>query len=964
MTPALTERAADARPPATVERAVVAEIRRDDSAPSVVDEARLPIESKAAGAPVTAELLAELATKVTGLTVGLTAALAQGLVTSGGNPPAPPRAPQPETPAKTGDGAPGSKASKKRRGKGANHRVAAVAAAVTAPISLAAPGGAAEPRAGDAEIVFQVYDEVPEPLVAAVELETQGFRLLSSLTKGETTCLLTPGRDPRWFPLRRKAGRVYLDCKIVGQGRLEVVGPGRRGPDTVSLMLDTGANVSCCSTRVANGGWLERTAEGGITATAANGGALVPHGTARASLRFTTGSDGTSLQCAQGWAELMVKTLYGSGEPGAPSTLALVSDANAEKQNAWNRTGVAKVALVSSRPSAVGADPLVGADPKTAGSKQGRFAFLTTAKQVAEHVGIRDKPTLRRLHTIAAGVRPLKDRDDDVIIDPGWLRASMTRRAVPSKSVGHHGVTSAAVKRGTRWYIDITKQFTLSVLGNTFAVVAVESTSGYLWAQAIPSKSADDVFGALDSLCRKVPELVPPDDNGAVRLLEVYADSDTVWTATAGGDDRDNAPAREFRRRTGVVIRRSPPHTPERSRIEAHIGVLGHQLLYNMQQAHLSDKLWDLTFEASVHQINARPETRSRDESRQLRTRFELLRQRLPDLSAHIGRVGQGGFLKVFGAGASHGGDKATPCLYFGPKDGDGGGGFVVFDLLTLKRRVAYHLALAPPGYVLATVARSDALFRGGDSLGSNALIRHEAIRGLFAAGPPGIDAARALVVFDPLTSIPMQLFPGVDERGQLVALPGLTADSEDLPTAGANSKGSLGGPRRTGSKPATMPNDAVGSGAVGGRIRSVRWKDIRSLPDTTSISFAPNAKLVGSKCHQRYSRYSTCRTIGELRSVQAPAFFRADALHDYQHGLLIIPALEAAPTTDAVAAVSAPSDAVAATTATGTHPRPDGSGSGEHAYEGRALTDLEQAMLAACPDYAAFQSRADLEEG
>ncbi len=82
------------------------------------------------------------------------------------------------------------------------------------------------------------------------ELEGLGFRLLSSLRRDEPTCLAGPGKRPQLFPLFRDHGQIFLIARVESPGRLKVVDPSYWGtPGTERVLLDTGANATCCGER-------------------------------------------------------------------------------------------------------------------------------------------------------------------------------------------------------------------------------------------------------------------------------------------------------------------------------------------------------------------------------------------------------------------------------------------------------------------------------------------------------------------------------------------------------------------------------------------------------------------------------------------------------------------------------------------------------------------------------------------
>jgi hypothetical protein len=194
--------------------------------------------------------------------------------------------------------------------------------------------------------------------------------------------------------------------------------------------------------------------------------------------------------------------------------------------------------------------------------------------------------------------------------------------------------------------MDLTLVFPTSAFGSTIAVIAAEAKPRYLVFLPMRPKSFEGVFAALYRLVLLVPTLVPPVEGRPVKRLTLVADGDVSWS-TIGSEDRDNQAAKDFRLRTGVVIKRSPPRTSQLSCVEPLVGMFYNQLAY--KRASLSPRLWGVMGVATSHMVNLKVLTGAESPTGSECTRFAALCRRLPDAPVWFGYPGQNAYYRIFG---------------------------------------------------------------------------------------------------------------------------------------------------------------------------------------------------------------------------------------------------------------------------------------------------------------------------
>ena len=163
-----------------------------------------------------------------------------------------------------------------------------------------------------------------------------------------------------------------------------------------------------------------------------------------------------------------------------------------------------------------------------------------------------------------------------------------------------------------------------------------------------------------------------------------------------------------------------PPHAHAFNKAENTIHQITGHAFANACRARLGPAAWSILDEGSCFQHNCRPVWRPEGvpaETGPLVSRMEALTGRRPDVSAMVGFVGQGGWVRKWDVKANAQRDKATPVIYMHPSSC--GVGHVVYNLETCTKQLAYSLSVTTDPQAISLMLAQSAMTRPRGAYGT-----------------------------------------------------------------------------------------------------------------------------------------------------------------------------------------------------------------------------------------------------
>jgi hypothetical protein len=504
----------------------------------------------------------------------------------------------------------------------------------------------------------------------------------------------------------------------------------------------------------------------------------------------------------------------------------------------------------------------VRADQGTA--KQSRFAALR-GKELITNLNLTDPRTINRYHTLVRGACEFKLPRNNSHLDEPHHETSSRRRAVPSEKA--ESDPDPGVLRGTVWYVDIAANRDEKTGVVTYAAIFSEQGTTYVRTYIMRDKSATSFIAAVEAHRHWVRTHMTTPDGRPLEFRELRGDCDSSWTTTADGTVQPTAEFLEYLRKQPVKEWHSAPETQAHNFAEQVMLKLKQFVREDLNRAHLSDYLWEHALLAATAQLNLHPMPGSRFKDRRDNTRHANLFGRRPDVSTYIAHFGQAVYIH------QGKGQNAHPGLFLMPSEDSSG--WVVFDLVKMKRVTSYHVSVVKGNLFHVRVLESDLLRSAGTAFEDR---HHDELRRLFAA-PNSPERDQHLVLLDPLSNTVVRLEPS----GANTGAPITAVEETPAPAAIAVS-----------APPTPAPDPPA--------PRHPAPSAILKLPGATAISFVPNGKRPNTASGKRYAKYSKVKTVGDLKKLQERRFLCKDLSWDLKHGLVTVPDLPQAMHARAVA--------------------------------------------------------------
>jgi len=700
-------------------------------------------------------------------------------------------------------------------------------------------------------------------LLNLVEWELAGYRVISSLVGLEKSFLIAPNLEA--FQIQRASNhswtlRGYMDAA----GRMVCGGAIPHGTLTVELLLD-----SCATVNVAGPRWRDMLANVNTSGRAVRGvGDKV------------TASDGSGT---------MDIYLVSPSHDIDPTLLALM----------FNTVSVAYAADATTVASIDDA-PLPSSKDTTSKARRQRNSSGTalTGDQVCQRLGFLQVQGSPHTHEHYIGMSPFK-----TTAQGNSIREEMAVLASMRKRRRHHEVTAesranAALRAtGYLWHFDLLPSMGSSI-GDGFvsALVMVEARTGFIMVIPLKVKTSEAVIAAIERV------RVFNDSSGNSKMGELRGDFDSSLAVAGRGDDIDTAALKLYKETHNITNRHSPPGAQALNRAEPMMGRLFHMMNYNLVNAGFTTLAWWDMFSAAAAQLNMAPPPVARRVGGSLTSVYELYHRRKPDASRWIGYPGQGCFVHIPGSKANRGAFKAEPGYFVMPSDRTAG--FIVRLYRTFESSSHYDVRMVhDPNLRQARLMLSEQLNRQHADAAVAPAVIAAAVRALHVAHPlPHLpnDLTMTLAVVDPLTKMPLKLFPALDEDGEVTMLPqhACSDDGENL-----CQDSSLPPPNPTPPNPTLSPHPASPN-PTPSPLPQQQWTPhphskqrpqpsahiIKSLPHDTPIRFDPSTTK-GKKSGLRFKKYCTATTIGALQHLN-PQFYMADAQFDISKGHLSVKGL------------------------------------------------------------------------
>mmetsp|Transcript_33478 Transcript_33478/g.39336 ORF Transcript_33478/g.39336 Transcript_33478/m.39336 type:complete len:1893 (-) Transcript_33478:4554-10232(-) len=529
--------------------------------------------------------------------------------------------------------------------------------------------------------------------------------------------------------------------------------------------------------------------------------------------------------------------------------------------------------------------PLLLEDDVAVKAPRGRMPSLTTAEQLHTRLNMINPDEMRTYSNLVLGV-------DDNLIDLGKrsFRDDHFHRAASKRSVTHKSRTEESLSQlsnlpvGAFVCVDLTPRMPESIDGMRYGLLCEEQRTGYGWAFFMKKSGTEAVLDALSQLYT----FIQVHTTGCLKKVRI--DMDATVSVAGRGDDFDTALVKAWKDKYGVSIERAPAGRQALNVVEGACAQLYYFMNVNMHRGHSSMKLWCDCLRGAIYQRNVRASPQSHFKMSKWMTRYEAFFGRKPDISKLVAAPGQGVFIhnnNPLKHKANMGKTKSVSGIFVCPAEG---AGFVVRCLEGQRKlRVVYDISVIDSDAALpARLVQSDELYKIHPSLSPHTEAVRDSIRSLFAEDP-NAPLSQSLVVFDPLTQLPVALVPAIDSNGDYVMvnahnfikravdLPIIEPESEDehshtVPPLSSTTTVAVVEPPATSPTPVvaplpptptpvvapspttTVPAVTSPTGDVGTTI--INFKDIHHLRDDVQLTFRPlDSETQQTRANRFYNR-------------------------------------------------------------------------------------------------------------
>jgi hypothetical protein len=447
-------------------------------------------------------------------------------------------------------------------------------------------------------------------------------------------------------------------------------------------------------------------------------------------------------------------------------------------------------------------------------------------------------------------------------VDEHHHETSSRQRAVRSKKA--ESDPDPSVLPGAIWYVDIISSYHKKTGKTSYAAIFVEQRTLYVRVYLMSDKSASSFIAAVEAHRHWVRTHLSTPDGHPLEFRELRGDCDSSWTTTADGTVQPTAEFLQYLRAQPIREWHAAPETQAHSFAEQVMLKLKQFVRENLNRGRLSEYLWGHALLAAAAQLNLHPIPGSRFKDRRENTRHANLFGRRPDVSTYIAHFGQPVYIH------QSKGENAHPGLFFMPSEDSSG--WVVFDLVKMKRVTSYHISVVKGNLFHIRVLESDLLRSSGTAFEDH---HHDELRRLFA-DPDSPERDQHLALLDPLSNTVVRIEPN-------------TGNVSD-PVLAANGPA----PNETPAAPPTAPAPEIVPEPTPDALtpRHLAPRTVLGLPDDTVITFVPGGKRPDTASGRRYARYSKAKTVGGLKSLQEKKFLCRDLAWDLKHGLATVPNL------------------------------------------------------------------------